>query len=88
MLCNCLVGAVQYTHDVVVSPLRGVKVLHPARYDLQQERPLSDNLCDHSGRGFAQSELLETGPEKPLGCEGKGGGRSRRTAANGLRLEC
>ena len=34
ILCNCLVGVVPYTHNVISSPLRGVKALHPAHYHL------------------------------------------------------
>ena len=35
LLCNCLVGAVPYSHYVMRSfHLRRVRVLHPAQYDL------------------------------------------------------
>ena len=35
LLCNCLVGALPYSHYVMRSfPLCGVRVLHPAQYDL------------------------------------------------------
>ena len=33
ILCNCLVGALPYTHYVISSPLCGVRVLHSAQND-------------------------------------------------------
>ena len=34
MLCDCLVGTLPHTPYVISSLLRGVKVRHPAQYDL------------------------------------------------------
>ena len=35
IICNFLVGALTYSHCVMQSfPLCGIRVLHPARYDL------------------------------------------------------
>ena len=49
-LCNCLADALPYTHYVIrSSPLCGVKVLHPAQYDLTRQ-PLTVTAKKKQGK--------------------------------------